>query len=126
MDWKLLAGSIAAILFVAWIVRLMGLGQRRLESEAEAISLSADLIPGFEGVSSLLSANGAAALVMDQEGRIALIKSHGAQFAGRLIARPVPARQQGDQWIVDSGDYFFGTVRFNLDKQGADRLLTMM
>lgn len=65
-----LAGSIAAILFIAWLARYWQLGgDVRIRSEAQAREIADDTLPGFDPVDIAIDKAGIAALLRDADGR---------------------------------------------------------
>ncbi|MBK2451834.1 hypothetical protein [Escherichia coli] len=109
MNWTLLGGSLAAVLALAGIAAWLKLGGDPL-TEADALDAAGDMLPGFVPEAVLLGSNGAAALVRGREGRVALVKRHGAQPAVRELVRPVGLTAANDGAIVRSGDRMFGDV----------------
>lgn len=107
MNWTLLGGSLAAVLALAGIAAWLKLGGDPL-TEADALDAAGDMLPGFVPEAVLLGSNGAAALVRGREGRVALVKRHGAQPAVRELMRPVALAAAGEGTIVRSGDRMFG------------------
>jgi len=126
MDWPILLGSIAAILAVSWLVAYLKLGEVNLADPADACRWANELIPGFSGTEAILSSDAQSALVVGQDQRLVLLKRHGAQFVGRIIARPLLVEQHDDVWHIDCGERYFGKVVFGVDKNNRDKLLTLM
>jgi hypothetical protein len=109
MNWTLLGGSLVAILALAGIAAWLKLGGDPLDERA-AIDAAGDMLPGFVPEAVLLASDGAAALVRGREGRVAVVKVHGAQPAVREVVRPVGLAAAGEGTIVRSGDRMFGDV----------------
>lgn len=104
-------GSIVAVLVLALVARLLGLGRgARIASEAEARDTAEALISGFESAATLLAEDGRAALVHGRAGDAALLKIHGARIAARHLHAPLAATAAPEGLRVDSGDARFGTV----------------
>lgn len=104
-------GSIVAVLVLALVARLLGLGRgARIASEAEARDTAEALISGFEGGAAVLASDGRAALVHGRAGDAALLKIHGARIAARHLHAPLAAMVVPEGLTVDSGDVRFGTV----------------
>lgn len=109
MNWTLLGGSLVAVLALAGIAAWLKLGGDPLD-EAVAIDAAGDMLPGFIPEAVLLGSDGAAALVRGREGRMAVVKVHGAQPAARELLRPVGLGTTSDGIVVRSGDRMFGDV----------------
>ena len=105
----ILGGSLAAVLGLAGIARVLRLGGGAIGSEAEAMRAAEDALPGFEGERATLGSDGRAALVHGRDGSVALLKLHGTQIAARRLTAPrmVPS---AEGLLVDSGEARFGKV----------------
>lgn len=113
-----LAGSIAAILFLAWLAKRLGLGgDVRIRDEAHARALAEEAICGFEPAEVVLDRAGIAALLKDANGRHLLIRRHGAQFAGRLLDGHATSRLDQNFLTIGTAEKTFGKITLNL---GAD------
>ncbi|GGB51653.1 hypothetical protein [Blastomonas aquatica] len=126
MNLMLLFASLAAILAVAGLVWLLQLGESKIGSAGDAARIAEEQIAGFEAGPVLMSENGEAALIEGADGRIVLLKRHGAHCAGRVLQRPLRAHRCNEGWKVETGDPRFGHVALALSKQDGDKLLTMM
>lgn len=109
MNWTLLGGSLVAVLALAGIAAWLKLGGDPLDVAA-AIDAAGDMLPGFVPEVALLGEDGEAGLVRGREGRVALLKRHGAQPAVRELTRPVGLAAGDKGTIVRSGDRMFGDV----------------
>lgn len=113
-----LAGSVAAILFIAWLARYWGLGgDVRLRSEDQARAIAEEVIVGFEPTQIAIDKAGIGALMRDAQGRHLLVRRHGAQWAGRLLDRHSETRLDQNFLTVGTGERTFGTVTLNLGDQ---------
>lgn len=113
-----LAGSVAAILFIAWLARYWGLGgDVRLRSEDQARAIAEEVIVGFEPTQIAIDKAGIGALMRDAQGRHLLVRRHGAQWAGRLLDRHSETRLDQNFLTVGTGEKTFGTVTLNLGDQ---------
>ena len=75
-----LAGSVAAILFLAWFARWLNLGgDVRIRSEEQAREIADQVLCGFDPVDIAIDKAGIGALMRDAEGRHLLVRRHGAQ-----------------------------------------------
>ena len=109
MSWVQLGGSLAAVLALAFVARLLRLGESRITSKAQARELAEDMLAGFEAHDALISRDGGAALVAGN-GAIALLKRHGAQVAARRLIPPLRLRTAVEGVTVMSGERLFGDV----------------
>jgi hypothetical protein len=110
-----LAGSIAAILFIAWLARIWRLGgDVRIRSEEQARAIAHETVCGFEPVEIAIDKAGIAALMRDADGRHLLVRRHGVQWAGRLLDHHNEARLDQNFLIVGTGEKSFGSVTLNL------------
>lgn len=126
MNLMLLIASLAAILAVAGLVWLLQLGDNRIGSAEDAARIAEEQVAGFDPGPVLLSGDGEAALVEGSDGRIVILKRHGAHCAARVLPRPLRAHRCAEGWKVETGDPRFGQVALALTKQDEDKLLTMM
>lgn len=110
-----LAGSILAILLLAWTAKRMGLGgDIRIRDEDHARRLADEAICGFEPTNIILDRAGMGALMKDGLGRHLLIRRHGAQFAGRLLDGHSDSRLDQNFLTIGTGEKSFGKVTLNL------------
>lgn len=118
MDGQLLqfVGSLIAIFLLAGLARLLGLGGKpRLKTAQQVQRAAGEVFDGFAVESFALDADGASAILRDQQGAIMVIKRHGNQFAGRLLDARANITSDGPNLVVDPGDARFGTVSLHLD-----------
>jgi hypothetical protein len=110
-----LAGSIIAILFLAWLARYLRLGgDLRIRSDDQARVIADEIVCGFEPVDIAIDKAGIGALMRDAQGRHLLVRRHGAQFAGRLLDRHSETRLDQNFLTVGTGEKTFGTVTLHL------------
>ena len=113
-----LAGSIVAILFLAWFARWLNLGgDVRIRSEEQARVIADQAVCGFDPVDIAIDKAGIGALMRDAAGRHLLVRRHGAQFAGRLLDRHSDSRLDQNFLTVGTGEKTFGKVTLNLGPQ---------
>ena len=110
MNWLQLGGSIAAILALAGIAWALGLGRASIADEAQAMRAAEDALSGFEAIHAVVGSDGRAALIYGAEGKVAVLKLHGAQPAVRLVPAS-SVRDTGAALLVESGERLFGQVR---------------
>ena len=80
MNWTLLAGSLAGVLGLAAIARLLGLGGGELASEKDAMAIAEAELPGFVAISAELAEDRQSAVVHGANGAELRLRRHGAQF----------------------------------------------
>ena len=80
MNWLLLGGSLAGVLGLALIARLLGLGGTKLADEAEAMAIAEAERPGFRAVTATLADDREGATVSGGDGHTLRLRRHGAHF----------------------------------------------
>ena len=104
-------GSLLAILALAWIAARLKLGNDDpIRDEAHAADLAGGVVHGFLPVETAIGADGRSAIMRDTEGRVVLLRRHGAHFAGRLLAYTATARANDGILHIDTGERRFGGV----------------
>lgn len=110
-----IGGSLVAILALAGIARWLQLGEDvRLRDKDEARALAEAAVCGFDPVEIALDRAGIGALLRDAEGRVLLLKRHGARFAARLLSGHRDSRLDRNFLTVSTGEKRFGTVTLDL------------
>lgn len=110
-----LAGSLAAIFLIFLVALKLRLGgDVRLRSEDEARALAEHAICGFDPVDVALDRAGIGALLRDGQGRVLLLRRHGAHFAGRLLDSHADTRLDRNFLTVATGERRFGSVTLDL------------
>ena len=110
--------SLAAVLFVAWLVGKLGLGaDPRIEDAAHAIRLAEEAEAGFCGTDVARDRAGFAAIVRNAEGRMMLVRAHGNHFAARPVDRAMMARLDKDFLTLTPSERTFGAVTLQLGKE---------
>lgn len=113
-----LGASLAAVLFVAWLVKAMGLGiDPRIADADHAIRLAEEAEAGFRGVEVARDRAGFAAVVRNGEGRMMLVRAHGNHFAARPVDASVVGRLDKDFLILTTPEQSFGSVTLQLGKE---------
>lgn len=110
-----IAGSLIAILALAWIAHRLGLGgDARVRSEDEVRALADEAIHGFEPADIALDRAGMGALCRDGAGRVLLLRRHGSHWASRLLDSHAHARLDQGFLTLATADRRFGSVTFDL------------
>ena len=115
-----LGASLAAILLLAGLSRWLGLGRDvRLKDEAEARQLAQAALSGFVPVELAIDRAGIGALLRDQQGRVMLLRRHGARFVARLLDSHAFARLDRNFLTIGTGEVRFGQITLDLGVQAA-------
>ncbi|WP_375392136.1 hypothetical protein [uncultured Sphingomonas sp.] len=110
MNWVSLAASLAAVLALAGVAWALRLGRdARIASPEEAADAAEAALAGFEARDVVLGADGAGALAVGADGRLAAVKRHGARAAVREV-RWAAVRPTADGTVVETGERRFGAV----------------
>jgi hypothetical protein len=110
-----IGASLLAILLLAWVCRKLGLGSDvRIASEDQARQLAAEAAFGFTATDLALDRAGIGALLRDGQGRILLLRRHGAKFVARLLDSHAFARLDRNFLTIGSGEKTFGSVTLDL------------
>lgn len=113
-----LAGSLAGVFLIFFIALKLRLGgDVRLRSEDEARELAEHAICGFDAVAVSLDRAGIGALLRDAQGRVMLLRRHGAHFAARLLDGHAAARLDHNFLTIGTGERRFGSVTLDLGPQ---------
>ena len=104
--------AVAALVVIAWRLRLGG--GARLSNEAEARELADNAICGFVADEVTLDADGKGALLRDADGRILLLRPHGVHFVARLLDGASTASREGPVLTIATGDARFSASSLDL------------
>lgn len=99
MNWWLAAGSLAAVLALAGVARMLKLGgAQHLTDGRDAIGLAEALVSGFEGQVGIVAADGGRAAVAGGPGDLVVIEPLGARYRATRFksARIVMAHPEAD------------------------------
>ncbi|WP_126176106.1 hypothetical protein [Tsuneonella rigui] len=111
-------GSLVAILALAWIAHKLGLGgDTRIRDEAHLRELAEEALCGFDPVDMAIDRSGMGALARDAQGRVMLLRRHGAHFASRLLDNHLHVRLDRNLITVGTGETRFGTITLDLGDQ---------
>lgn len=112
------AGSLAAIFALAWLAKRLELGgDQRLRDSDEAKRLAEEALCGFEAHDVALDRAGIGALLRDREGRVMLLRRHGARWAARLLDGHEGVRLDRSFLTVATRERSFGSVTLDLGGQ---------
>jgi len=112
-----LGASLVAVLFVAWLVKKMGLGaDPRITDADHAIRLAEEAEAGFKGVEVARDRAGFAAIVRNAGGRMMLVRAHGNHFAARPVDAATVGRLDKDFLTLTMPERTFGAVTLQLGK----------
>ena len=112
------AGSLAAILLLAWLAGRLGLGgDPRLRDPEDARRLAGEALCGFEAQDVVLDRAGIGALLRDPAGRIMLLRRHGARWAARLLDSHAGVRLDRSFVTIAVSDRAFGAITLDLGDQ---------
>ena len=110
MNWLVLAGSLAAILALAGLAHLLRLGRdAKIASPEEAAAAAETALAGFEAANVVVGADGAGALAVGEDGRLAAVKRHGARAAVREVTWTA-VRPTETGAVIETGERRFGAV----------------
>lgn len=110
-----LAGSLIAILLLAWLAHRLGLGgDSRIHSAEDARVLADEAVHGFATEEVAIDAAGLGALCRDRAGRVLLLRRHGSHWAGRLLDAQASAQLEAGRLTLATPDRRFGAVTLDL------------
>ncbi|NVE95124.1 hypothetical protein [Altererythrobacter lutimaris] len=110
------AGSLVAILILAWLVKRLGLGRNpTLADDDHAKTVAAEVHDGFVAESVARDEKGEGALLRDARGRTMVLKPHGVHFAGRILTSSASATLSGSSLQIMSGEKRFGDVYLTIE-----------
>ena len=118
--WVLL-GSLAGVLALAAIARLLGLGGGTIADAGTACRIAEEHVSGFVARRGVVSADGRAALVLADSGTPVVLKLHGAQPAARRLPTPFDISISNKAIIIETGDHPFGAITIALADSAAAR-----
>ena len=113
-------GSLAAISALVAIAAWLKLGTpdeaERLDTAERIAAAALAAVPGFTAVATAADPTGEAALARDSEGRVVLLRRHGAHYAGRLLTHGAATVLEPDGRLrIVPDDPRFGPVTLKLD-----------
>jgi len=107
--------SLAAVLLLVLLARQLGLGgDVRLRGEAQARAEAETALGGFDPVDIAIDRAGIGALLRDGQGRVMLLRRHGAQFAARLLDSHADTRLDRNFLTIGTGETTFGQITLDL------------
>jgi hypothetical protein len=115
MNWLVFAGSLAAVLAMTLVARLLGLGAApRIADADHARRLADEAWCGFRATAVAVDRDGRAALLRNAANRHMVIRAHGNHFVSRFIDPPFHASLDRQSLTVSLGEAMFGTVTLDL------------
>jgi hypothetical protein len=117
MNWLMLAGSLAAVLMLAWVAKVMALGGDVRLSRYDSLRIAAE--EGFQAANVVIDRAGIAAIVRDAAGRHMLIRRHGVHFVTRILRPPLDARLDQKLLTLGTDEPSFGRITLDLGDQAA-------
>ncbi|WP_305097389.1 hypothetical protein [Croceibacterium aestuarii] len=109
------AGSLVAVASLTWLAFRFGFsGRPQFHDGAEAERLADEISGGFRPVATLLSASRSAALLRDEDDRLALVAPSGAHFVVRLLSPSSSIVRRSDLLEVRDGKV---TGEFSVDAE---------
>lgn len=112
---SLLGASLAAILLLGWLASHLRLGADvRLRDRHEALALARATACDFDAEEIALDRAGIGALLRGRDGRIMLLRRHGAHFAGRLLTTHQGMRLDRHLLTIATPETSFGAVTLDL------------
>jgi len=110
--------SLAAILLLAGLARRLGLGgDIRLRETEQARRLGEEALCGFEAEDIALDRAGIGALLRDRDGRVMVLRRHGARWAARLLDGHETVRLDRTFLTVATRERNFGAITLDLGDQ---------
>jgi len=109
MSLTQLAISVAGVLGLALLARLLRLGEGRIASPDDACRIAEEMLAGFVARTAIVSRDGGAALVAGN-GTVAVLKRHGAKVAARRLVPPLRLRDAVEGVTIETGERLFGAV----------------
>lgn len=114
-------GSLVAILVLAWLAHRLGLGgETRIASADEARTLADEAICGFEAQDVTIDRDGTGALLRDAQGRVLLLRRHGAHYAARLLDASTGAVVKDTRLTLTTAERRFGSVTLDLGAEAGE------
>ena len=111
MNPLVLGGSLVAILVLAGAAWALKLGRKggRIEDAPTAATAAEEALSGFTARNAVVGTDWNGALVVGEDGRVAVVKAHGARLAVREVPwSSVVATPAGI--VVETGERRFGRV----------------
>jgi hypothetical protein len=117
-QWLQIAGAVVAVLVVSLLCWKLGLGgDVRIRQETEAFRLAEEAVFGFDPIDCALDRAGIGALLRARDGRLMLLRRHGAHFAARLLDSHAFARLDRNFLTIGTGETTFGSVTLDLGEK---------
>ena len=117
MNWVVLAGSLAAVIMLAWAAKAMGLGGDIRLTREDALRIASE--EGFSPNDVIIDRAGIAAIARNDAGQYMLIRRHGVNFVTRMLRQPLDARLDQKLLTLGTGERAFGRITLDLGDQAA-------
>ena len=117
MNWVMLAGSLAAVLMLAWAAKAMDLGGDVRLTRNDALRIASE--EGFAPNDVIIDRAGIAAIARNNAGQHMLIRRHGVNFVTRMLHQPLDARLDQKLLTLGTGERAFGRITLDLGDQAA-------
>lgn len=111
MTWWIAAAAAAVALILAGAALAVRFGRKpeRIAGPEAAAQAADDGVAGFRTHNAVVGADSRAALAVGEDGRIVVLKAHGAGIAAREIAW-TEVRSTGEGIVIETGERPFGRV----------------
>ncbi len=110
-----LGGSLAAVLALGWVARVLNLGgDRRITDADHALRIADEGQFGFKGVDVAIDLAGCSALVRDAQSAHVLISRKGNQFVTHRLRPPIEGRLDQKFLTIDMQQPDMEPVTLNL------------
>ena len=114
LQFAISLGAILLLAGVTWVLRLGG--EPRLDSDAEAVAAARSLERGFVPIKVARDTKGRAALLVDADGRVLLLRLHGDHFVARILTKDARAFIEEDRLRVETAERRFGAAELTLNE----------
>lgn len=110
-----LFGSLIAIAAIIALVRWLALGESRgFADKHSALQVARDQFGDFEPADIAVDKDGRAALIESSDGRVFLVRPHGAHHAGRVLSKASDAWVSEGAIVIHSGEKRFGDATLSI------------
>lgn len=115
-----LGGSLIAVAVLVLLVGWLGLGRDPLFDSDDSVHEAArEAVSGFRPVAVLRDGDCRSALARDEQGRVMILRPHGAHVAARLLERGAECAYTNGTLTIDPREKRFGPVRLQVNSARA-------